>query len=206
MPKSNSWTCGLCMHLVQLPINANMVASASIDTPQIADQITYMISDFCSAILCGNSVLTVASHIRGMTVSTSAMTATTTPMASIRHRNALPQLAARLLIFLIEMYMKNIKYARHKVLSAKAMKRRRRSTSGIDVFARAIAKMPLRAVDATINAIVMLPSTPQMVESSMTRGKGAVVLCAGRSCLPRKALNADVVPNGRLCRGCGGRS
>jgi len=202
MPKSNSWTCGLLMALVQFPINANMAASASVDTPQVANQIIYKSSDFCNAILCGNSALTGTSHIKDMTVSTTAIAATTTPIASIRHRKALLQLAARLLIFLIEMYIKNIKYARHNVLSAKAMKRRRRSTSGIDVFARAIAKMPLRAVDIMINAIVMLPSTPQMVESSMTR-EGAVVLCAGQSRLPTQALNTDGISNSRLCCDCG---
>jgi len=104
-----------------------------------------------------------------MTVRTSATSATTTPMASIRHRKALLQLPAQLLIFVIEICMKNTRYARHTIFSAKAMKRTRRRTSGIGVLASAIAKMPLKIVAAMLNASEMLPSTPVMREESMTR-------------------------------------
>lgn len=106
-----------------------------------------------------------------MSVKTSAISATTTPMASIRHRKPLLQLPAQLLIFVIEIYMKNIRYAKRTIFSAKAMKRSRRRTSGIGVLARALAKMPLKTVAAMLNTTEMLPSTPVMREESMTKDK-----------------------------------
>ena len=157
------------MLLVQFPMNPKTMASAIIEAPQIAHHRMCMSFDVCSAILCGKSSLMVASHITDITVRTSAVIAITTPMASIRHRNALLQLPARLLIFLIDMCMKNTRYARHTMFSAKAMKRSRRRTSGMEVLARATAKMPLRAHAAIVNATAMLPSPPAMTESSMTK-------------------------------------
>lgn len=153
------------MLLVQCPMNPNMAASARIEAPQIAHHTMCMSLDVCDAILCGKSAIVVASHINAIMVRTSAVVASTTPMASIRHRNALLQLPAQPLIFLIDMYMKNIRYARHTLLRAKAMKRRRRRTSGIEVLATAIANMPLRVVAAIANATAMPPIPPATTES-----------------------------------------
>jgi hypothetical protein len=171
MPKSRSCTeLGRCMIFVQYPMNANMAACARIEAPQVAHHMMCMSLDVCSAIFCGSWALMVASHINAIIVRTSAMTASTTPIASIRQRNALLQLPAQLLIFLIDMYMKNVKYAIHTMLSAKAMKRSRRRTSEIKVLARAIANMPLRVVAAIVNALAMAPSPPAKKESCMVQG------------------------------------
>lgn len=91
------------------------------------------------------------------------------------------------------------------MLSAKAMKSSKRKTSGIAVFARAIAKTPLRAVAAIFNAIEVDPRAEVIVESRMlvyvavsnaergVRGEVQVV--------PTLLLSDRVVSDDRLCSG-----